>query len=325
MTVATELIEGILRDFPDHRAGTRPVHAFGTMARGWFRPNDVAGRLTVAAPFHRPAGVPATVRFSSGTGDAGVPEWRRDVRGMAVRLGGDDAPFDLVSMTLPVFFVRTVDDFRGFTRAAEPPRPPVTVPWWRPLLDLLNLRAPLADPAPGDAGVARFSAGHPESCPALVGNFNAGIPESFATRAYHAVHAFVLTDTDGATCSVRFSWEPVAGVRDTLTTAERYLAAELAARGARSPVGFVLRGQIAEQGDDTSDPTRPWPRSRKRVVLGQLTLDTFGTGSGEDLEFDPHHLPPGIGGDPGDEIFAVRGEVYRESARIRRQVRPGPV
>ena len=321
VTVSRDLIDAIVKDFPGHRPGTRPVHAYGTEARGEFRPTDVAPLYTLAAPFNRPAGVPATVRFSNGTGAPGLAEGRRDVRGMAVRLGHEDARFDLVSMTLPAFFVRTVPDFLAFARAAVPPSPPVRRRRWQDVVDLLHLRTPPVDPGPSDAGVAEFAETHPESCPALVANFNAGVPESFATLAYHAVHAFVLTARDGSTRAVRFSWEPVAGVRVTPPGATEYLASELEARGSRWPVEFVLRAQIADQGDDTTDPTRPWPPSRRRVVLGQLTLHTFGVGAGEDLEFNPHRLPAGIGADPGDRIFAVRKDVYEESARIRGDAR----
>lgn len=324
MATPTELIAGILRDFPRHQPGTRPVHAYGVLAEGWFRPTDVATRYTTAVALNEPRGVKAIVRFSNGSGNCDASDARPDVRGMAVRLHGDtDDALDLVSMTVPTFFVRTVDGFQGFTAAAEPPNPPVSRPRWRDLLDALNLRTPGKDPGPGDAGVVAFSAAHRESCPALVANFNAATPESFATLAYHAVHAFHLTNAAGVTHAVRFHWEPVAGVRSSRTTAEHYLRGELAHRVLAAPIRFVLRAQVADQGDDTSDPSRPWPTRRRRLVLGHLSLDRVDAEGGEDLEFNPQRLPVGIIGDPTDEIFRARGEVYRQSACMRAQARQG--
>jgi catalase len=86
-------------------------------------------------------------------------------------------------------------------------------------------------------------------------------------------------------------------------------------------VEFVLRAQVADQGDDTSDPTRPWPQSRRRIVLGHLRLDgpVDDPAVTEALAFDPHRLPSGIDVDPDDEIFAVRGDAYRTSQRHREE------
>ena len=86
MALATELIDGILRVFPAHGPGTRPVFSSGIAADGWFQPTDVAARYTSAVPLV--GQIPVTVRFSNGTGDQGVPDNRRDVRGMAVRFHG---------------------------------------------------------------------------------------------------------------------------------------------------------------------------------------------------------------------------------------------
>ena len=42
-----------------------------------------------------------------------------------------------------------------------------------------------------------------------------GAPESYARASYHAVHTFMVTAPDGVRRPVRFSWQPVAGVRNT--------------------------------------------------------------------------------------------------------------
>jgi len=284
------------------------VHSYGISVRGWYQPTDAAERYTAAPPLvNREPVTPVTVRFSNGTADEGSPDCRRDARGMAVRFhdGHGEPAFDMVCMTLPVFFVREVASFRRFTAAAVPPDPPRGRRWWDGLVDALNLREPPADPAPSDAALVAFSVAHPEACPALVANYNEKTPESFAARSYHPVHAFRLTAADGSSRFVRFHWEPLSGVRNTTTTAEHYLQPDLRERATARSVQFVLRAQVAEHGDDTADVTRPWPQTRRRVVLGHLTLDgpVDEAAACEDLAFDPSHLPPGIDPDPGDEIF----------------------
>src|SRR5829696_6673740 len=106
MSTAEDLIHGLLRLSPQHRAGTRPVHAAGFAARGRFEPAEDAPRFTGASPLTKAGDV--TVRFSNGAGDHGAPDTRRDPRGMAVRFhdGDGGAAFDMICMTLPVFFVR---------------------------------------------------------------------------------------------------------------------------------------------------------------------------------------------------------------------------
>ena len=326
MVDSAELIAGIVKGSPRHRQGTRPVHSYGISVRGWYQPTDVAERYTAAAPLvSREPVTTVTVRFSNGTADEGTPDCRRDVRGMAVRFHDEhgEPAYDMVCMTLPVCFVRDVPSFQRFIAAAVPPDPPLRRRWWDGVIDALNLRQPQADPAPADAALVAFSVAHPEACPALVANYNEATPESFAARTYHPVHAFRLIAADGSSRFVRFHWEPVSGVRNITTTAEHYLQPDLRERTQGRSVQFVLRAQIAELGDDTADVTRPWPQTRRRVVLGHLTLDgpVDDAATTEDLAFDPSCLPPGIEPDPDDEIFAVRGDVYRTSARIRRHER----
>ena len=330
MYTAEELIDGILRHSPRHRRGTRPVHSTGLAARGRFEPAEVASRFTDASPLTTAGDV--TVRFSNGAGDHGAPDSVRDPRGMAVRFYGPDgeAAFDLVCMTLPVFFVRDVQTFHEFLVATEPPDPPVARSLWRDVVDALHLRSLQKDPRPGDPGALTFAAGHPGTCPSLVQLRNECVPDSYAARSYHAVHAYRLTGSDGASRYVRFHWEPTAGLRNRVAEPaddrRAFLEHDLRRRVRDRSVEFVLRAQVAQQGDDTADPSRPWPQTRPRIVLGHLTVDgpMLDDDDAEALAFNPHTLPPGAAADPDDAIFAVRGEVYRTSAALRSRERVSP-
>lgn len=326
---ADAVIDAILADAPGHTAGTRPIHAPGIAVCGRFQASEVAAGLTDAVHFAgRP--VPVTVRFSNGTGSMGVPDSKFLVRGMAVRfhLGdvmggrGDVAGTemtDMVCMTLPVFFTRTVESFMEFLEAARPVPVPPTPPW-RKVLDALRLQPGPSRPlAPGELGAFEFANRYPPARQSMVALRALALPESYATCSYHAVHTFLLS-AGATTTAVRFNWEPVAGVRPAVAGTEGdYLQAELRERLAQAPAGFVLRMQVAEQGDDTSDPTTPWPGSRRRVVMGHLRLDRVVPDqvSGRDrLTFDPTRLVPGIGLSD-DPTLRARGPVYRRSAERR--------
>ena len=79
---------------------------------------------------------------------------------------------------------------------------------------------------------------------------------------------------------MRYRWEPDAGsasiADDAIaTTAPGYLAAELEERLDAGPASFTLVLQLAEDGDDPTDPTLAWPAERETVTAGHLVLDTF--------------------------------------------------
>src|SRR5687767_2686069 len=87
--------------------GTRAVHAKGSCCRGTFVATEDAARLCIAAHLQGDE-VPVTVRFSSGSGKPTRADGARDERGMAVKFHvSDSVTTDIVSLTLPVFFVKT--------------------------------------------------------------------------------------------------------------------------------------------------------------------------------------------------------------------------
>ncbi len=338
---ADVIISSMLADFPAHRPGTRPIHAPGIAVTGWFQASTVAANLSEAEHFNGER-VPVTVRFSNGTGVADEPDATRTVRGMAVRFHLGDVTTDagmhssteatdLISVTLPVFFTRTIDDFLDLTRSAVPTAAKPRT-WWRNLrgavdgiVGTLRLLPPPKGATPADLAVVTFADRHPPARLGIAASTLLPIPESYATCCYHAVHAFRLTAGDRVT-SVRFHWEPVAGVRPAPPgTAGNYLQEELAQRLQRGSADFVLRVQVAEAGDDTTDPTTPWSQARRKVVMGQLRLENVVADQElgcEALRFDPTRMVPGI--DIGDDpILAARREVYGRSADRRSSERAG--
>lgn len=280
--------------------GRRPVHVRGACARGTFTATAQASELT-RAPHMQGTPIPVTVRFSNGSGDPAAPDRRKDARGMAVKFhldGGRET--DMVAISLPVFFVRTPEDF----------------------LDLQAAIAP--DPATGKPDPERsmaFVQAHPEALPALTFVLGLEPQTSYAGIAYRGLHAFRFVDAAGQACFVRYRWEPEAGSltlshEDAKALPVHYLGDELTARLAVAPVAFRLHVQIAEGGDPTDDPTVDWPSARRDVEIGTLRIEESLEDCDEML-FDPMMLVDGIEASE-DQILRARSGAYGVSYKRRR-------
>ena len=321
---AERLVKAVISDFPDHKAGTRPVHTIGVGVEGHFVASDVARHFCIAEHF-RGDPVKATVRFSNGSGSPVQHDGWSDVRGMATRFHlPDGRATDLIAMTLGEFFTPTVADFLAFTEASRP-QPVQRRNPWRKILDLLQLRIPVPDPMPGEKtsagpGMLGYANRHRFAQLAVSQAGGIGAPESYVRATYHAVHTFVVTGPDKVRRNVRFSWQPVAGVRTNKpSTKDKYLRDELEKRLARWPARFMLMMTIGEAGDAFDDPTRPWPAKRVRVAMGTLTLTKVADdqeATGERISFNPWRLLPGI--EPSaDPILHARRDAYEVSRQMR--------
>ena len=279
------------------------MHAKGVVCAGTFTATPDAASLT-RAEHMQGAPVRATVRFSNGGGDPGAPDRAKDGRGLAVKLYLDDGSrTDLVSITLPCFFVRNADDFLEFTRARKP------------------------DPETGRPDMATLGAfleGHPEALPAIQHALSQPAPASYAQLEYHGIHAFKWIAADGTERWVRFTFRPRAGIaglsdEEAVQRAADYLQDEIRERLTREPVEFELEVAIAQEGDDPDDPTAAWPDDRERVVVGTLRiaeLDGTRERDGDVLVFDPTRVTDGIELS-GDPILRVRPDAYAVSVERR--------
>ena len=254
---ASELVDSIIADFPDHKVGTRPIHTIGIGVEGYFEASDIARNFCIAEHFQGQR-VPVSVRFSNGSGSPVQHDGWNDVRGMATRFHlENDVATDLIAMTLNGFFVRTTKEFIDFTTAARQ-RPVRKESPWRKILDMLQLKPPLRDPYPGekasaDAGTLEYANAHPFAQLSVFQSSLIGAPVSYVRAAYHAVHTFIVTNQDGARRPVRFAWKPVAGVRNTdpdTPPVDNYLQGELRERLKQWPARFLLMMTIGETGED---------------------------------------------------------------------------
>lgn len=279
--------------------GYRALHAKGTVLTGTFIATPEASGLSRAGHLQG-SRIPATVRFSNGSGDPNAADWRPDARGMAIKFDlPDGSQTDIVTATMPRSPVRTV---RGF-------------------IELLQARS-----GPGAIyRVPRFLAEHPESIPALGETLRTmAPPASYAGVRYYGLHAFRWQDAGGGERHVRYHvipeqptgamtpWEARAFGPD-------YLQKEIVTRVAERTVSLLLVVQIAEPGDPVDDSSARWPRRRRRVAVGRLELlGTDTTREGEDrvLVFDPTRVTDGIECS-ADPLLRYRSRAYAESVARR--------
>jgi catalase len=285
--------------------GFRAAHAKGIFCTGGFTPTPEARELSRAAHL-RGDPVAVSVRFSNGSGDPDASDAdRRDGRGMATKFrlpGGEEA--DIVAITLPVFFVRTAEDFLEFVRARKP------------------------DPETGELDLEKIGAflgEHPETQAALELVLPTLVPPvSYATCAYNALHAFGFENEAGERRFGRYRWQPEAGVHNLSdeeieSAGPNYLQEELADRLADGPVRFTLTVTVAEDGDRIDDPTVAWPDDRATITLGTMeltALDTESESRGDVVVFDPSRVTEGIECSD-DEILAARPHAYSVSIERR--------
>ena len=334
-----ELVEDIVHalDIKGGSTKRRPVHTVGVGVTGHFEPSPVAHEFCTARHFQlkpeprtdpRRNHFPVTVRFSNGMGVVAEHDGWSDVRGMAVRFDlKDGTSTDLVAMTLPVFFAPTPKTFLKFARAARPQPCRRETPWEK-IKQFLKLELPMPDPYPGQTeraneGATAFASDHFWAQPAVLDASSIGAPVSYVRAAYHAVHTFIVTGTDGVKRYVRFTWAPVAGVLNKKPTdpiEDVYLKKDLEDRLAGNRTErFSLMMHIGETGDVFADSTRQWPPHRKRVMMGTLTLEDVPKDQSahcEKLSFNPWHLTDGIA--PSDDpVLRIRKDVYEYSSHRR--------
>jgi catalase len=280
--------------------GRRVLHAKGVGAEGRFVSSGAAASLTTAAHLQPRIETPVVVRFSNGSADPGAHDGARDGRGMATKFRlADGSSTDIVALSLPVFFVRTTDDFVEFVRARQP------------------------DPATGEMDLDRvltFLGAHPEAQLAADLSIAALAPSSYSQVTFHSVHVFWMIDPDGGRHPVRYRWEPVVpgggppdeGLPDDQAMAlpPDYLARALAGELASGTVRFDLRIVEGEPGDPVGDATAPWPEDRPAMTAG--TLELRAPADVEPLIFDPTNVTAGIECSD-DPILLARGAAYGAS------------
>jgi len=297
MTSLAEEIVDAINEISGRHPGHRSAHSKGTLLTGTFTPSGAAKPLTTAGHLQDEP-VKVTARFSNGGGDPNIPDYAREGRGLAVKFYlPDGGKTDLVSLSLPCFFVRTPEDFLSFTQARM--NPEQLMPDWL--------------------------GAHPEALTAIQAALSADPPASYATCVYNSIHSFRWIDADGGTRFVRYRWVPEAG-EQTLPTDQAkergrdYLQQDILGRG---ETAFTLRVILSEEEDAVDDPTVAWPEEREQLDVGRLALtgpELERERDGDILVFDPARMTDGIELSD-DAILRVRSDAYRVSVARRAESR----
>ena len=246
--LTTQIVDALNKIYGSH-PGFRANHAKGVVAEGHFKGTPAGARLSRAKLFDGSV-IPVTVRFSDSGGLPDVPDGSQGANphGMAIKYhlpGGDT---DMVINSLKFFPVASGEEFR----------------------DLLLAIADSPADAPHPNKVEQFMGAHPQAPKALA---TVQTPDSFADEEYYGVDAFVFVDKDGKRQAVRYRMVPQKLVHLKPEDAAKKPADFLVQDLAKGPVVFHLKAQLAQAGDQTKDPSQPWPDDRKLVDLGTLTLD----------------------------------------------------
>lgn len=259
--------------------GLRANHARGVVTEGSFTPTPEARTLSTASIFAA-LSVPVTVRFSDATGlpDLADGADAANPHGMAIRFRPEGSTYvDVVIVSLPYFPVATGEEFQQLLEAASESGPD----------------------APKPTKIDQFLAAHPAAAKA---GSTVKTPISFARETYNGIDAFIFVDGKSSRQPFRFQFQPVGGAEhlekaDADKMAPDFLLAELPARLQKERVEFRVMAQLANPGDQTRDPTQPWPADRRMVNLGTLALTRMAPDQDKaqhDLKLLPNHLTPGI-------------------------------
>ena len=280
-------------------AGFRRVHAKGICGTGRFLSNGKGAAYSEAQVFEKDRETAVTFRFSNAGSNPFNSDKREPVRSLALIFAQENGEEWRTAMIhTPMFLVSTPEAFMAAQEALVP-----------------NPTTGQPDPARVNA----FFQGNPESL-ALVQHMQTNLPpKGFKDAPYNSIHTFNFVSNEKVT-PVRWRFSPSDGVvltdpTDLAAKSDNFLFEELEAAVNKGGASWDLTIQLAEEGDDITNATKPWPEERTRISLGTLTLT--GVDKGPDAvcrgeNFDPIYLPTGI--EPSeDPLLYARSAAYAAS------------
>ena len=279
--------------------GIRRNHSKGVCAEGFFEATPAARDLSVSRLFSGEK-IPLVARFSVAGPNPAVPDAAKNPRGFALqyRLPGGDL-HQMAMLNTPVFGAATVQTFYD------------------------RLLADVPDPATGKRDPEKlkaFLASHPDAREMAQWLATHNPPPSYANTTYFSLHAFKFIDGAKQGRWVRWRFEPRDGVLflgddEMASLPKDFLAQRLTDRTRAGPVQWDMIVTLAEPGDPIDNPTIAWPRTRREVNAGTLTLTKAGddvVAVCDDINFDPNEVSAGVEPSP-DPILEFRSPAYAVS------------
>lgn len=288
-----QLIDKLTR-FVRERIPERVVFAKGTGAHGYFRVYMPMSDFTKASFLQNPdRKTPVFVRFSTMTGSKGSADTMRDVRGFAVKFYTTEGNYDLVSTSIPVFYIRDAINFPELMHALKPS--PST-----------NIIEP--------ARFWKYISETPEATHMATWLFSDdGTVKSYRHMEGHSVNTYVWVSENGQRQLVRYHWEPTLGVKNITRQEAEFLAGFDPDAASRDLCDSLERGELTEyelsvqmipfeKQDqyefDLLDATKIWPENKIPMLkVGKLTLNKATGNYLEEVEkaaFSPANVVPGI-------------------------------
>jgi catalase len=294
-----ETVVNTLEKISGVHKGIRRNHAKGTCATGVFQASIEAQKLSSSALFSGKT-VTTIARFSLAGPNPAIPDTMKNPRGMALQFqlpGGE--LHQMAMLNTPVFGAATVQSF--FERQ----------------------QADVPDPTTGkrDSGkLEAYISTHPDNKEQATWLSGHNPPPTFSEAAYYSLNAFKFVDANKKEHWVKWRFEPRDGEKflgeaEMQSLPHDFLFQRLTERVRKGPVQWDMIVSLGEAGDPLDNPSVAWPKERREVNAGTLTLTRAGTdaeGQCEDINFDPNVLSAGVEPSP-DAILAFRSAAYAVS------------
>ncbi|XP_053202579.1 peroxisomal catalase 1-like [Panonychus citri] len=307
-----------LTHWTHERIPERVVHAKGYGAFGIFTPTNtkIVSQYTKAPLFNIPnVTTKVAIRFSTTMGSRGSSDAARDPRGFAIRFYSDIGNFDLLTLSIPIFFVRDPFRFIYFVHSQKP------------------------DPVgnwPSRENTFSFLAANPEALHAFMYLYSdAGTPDGFRFLPGFSINTFRLTNSTGGMFFARFNLVPNGGIHN-LTRQQSiqisgldpsYSSKDLfnSIRSGNFP-SWTLRVQVMDFDQASKatfnilDSTKTWWENvYPSIEIGKITLNQNAANEFAEIEqlaFKPSNLIPGINPAP-DKLIQARTIAYIDTQNYR--------
>ncbi|MDM7859374.1 catalase family peroxidase [Alteromonas sp. ASW11-36] len=290
-TTAMEMVE-LFEKLSGKQPGIRKAHANGLCATANFVPNPAMSEYSSASIFTQET-VPATIRFSMGSGNPSADQRASGARGMAIQLAGPNGELhNIVGNSTPIFAAKNPDVFFG----------------------LLQTLLPGENGQVDYAKVGQYIATHPSTQPLAQWQQTTNPPYSFGTSKFFGLHTFYFVNAQGTETMFRWHITPDAGERLITNEEKAALPAEFLNNHTteqfnQDGISFTVTATIGQEGDTTNDPSQAWPTDRDTIEMGKITLTEIGGDACTPINFDPNVMASGFKASD-DPVLRMRSPAY---------------
>lgn len=305
-----------LAHFDRERIPERVVHAKGAGAFGTFQPYQCMSQYTSADFLQDPGQCTRFfIRYSTVIGSKGSPDTARDPRGFAVKFYTQEGNYDVVGLSLPVFFIRDALKFPDFIHSQKPD-PCTNLQNYEHIWDFFSLT--------------------PESLHQLTWLYSdRGIVRDFARMDGFGVNTFVWVNKDGQRRFVKYHFlthekrevidrregKRLAGLDPDIAVRALY---DRLACGKTIQYEFCVQMMDPAIADglpfDPLDDTKIWPEDQFPLMkVGRMTVNENPKNFFAEVEqaaFCPANIVPGIEFS-ADKMLQGRTFSYTDTQRHR--------